>query len=33
VHAKIEACSGADWAESLEKLRRHFDWEYENYKG
>jgi hypothetical protein len=32
IHDRLESSVGTDWLEIQEKLRRQFDWEYENYK-
>lgn len=29
---RLESCTGRDWLEVQEKLRRQFDWEYEGYR-
>lgn len=33
VDAVLEECRGYDWSDMAEKLRLHFFWEYEGYKG
>ena len=32
IRNRLESCAGTDWLEVQQKLRRQFDWEYENYK-
>ena len=32
IRNRLESCVGADWPEIQQKLRRQFDWEYENHK-
>ncbi len=27
----VKRCEGADWTESVARLQRYFEWEYENY--
>jgi hypothetical protein len=32
VHAILEACEGADWNQQSQLLRKHFSWEFEDYR-
>lgn len=33
VQATIECCEGENWSQQSELLSKHFNWEYENYRG